>query len=117
MKILLGLFCLLSLSVLSLKAQTAPLGVWNTGTDNAQIEIVEVDGNYVGTLIASDNPEAKIGKQLIKDFKPDGEGWTAKLYAPKRGEWIDASLETKDNLLLITVGSGLMSKTLKWTKQ
>lgn len=64
MKWITSLFFLL-LSALSVSAQTTPTGVWNTGTDNSQVEIKEVDGRYVGVLIASDNPQAKIGKLLL----------------------------------------------------
>jgi uncharacterized protein (DUF2147 family) len=116
MKIITVIFALL-LSVASLSAQMAPTGVWNTGTDNSQVEITEAEGHYVGTLIASDNAKAKIGKQLLKDLKPDGEAWKGKLFAPKKGQWFDATLKEKGNLLLITVGSGFMSKTIEWTKE
>ncbi|MEL7531931.1 MAG: DUF2147 domain-containing protein [Bacteroidota bacterium] len=112
-----GILFLCFFSFLSLQAQMAPIGTWNTGTDNSKVAIQAAEGNYVGTLISSDNTEAKLGIQLLKDFKQDGKGWKAKFYAPKRGEWLDAKLETKGNLLLITVGSGFLSKTLEWEKE
>lgn len=117
MKIIASIFSFLLLTSLSLQAQKAPIGVWNTGSDNSQVEITEAEGNYVGTLIASDNPKAKIGKALLKDFKAVGKKWKCQLYAPKRGEWLDAKLEEKGDKLLITVGSGFMTKTLEWTKE
>lgn len=116
MKTIVSFFFSLLLSVGSLAAQSAPTGVWNTGNDNSKVEITEVDGNYVGTLISSDNTKAKIGKQLLKDLKPDGDAWKGKLFAPKKGKWLDATLQEKGNQLLIKVGSGFMSKTLKWKK-
>jgi len=116
MKFTLSLFILL-LSAIGLHAQTTPLGIWNTGTDNALVEVKEVEGRYVGTLISSDNPEAKIGKVLLKDLKPAGKGWKGKMFAPKRGEWFDATLKPKGDVIAITVGSGFRSKTLEWTKE
>lgn len=116
MKIIANMIILL-LFVVSMKAQTAPTGVWNTGTDNTKIEITEVDESYVGTLIASDNAKAKIGKQLLKDLTPNGEKWKGKLYAPKKDKWLNATLQEKGDVLHITVGSGFMSKTLKWKKE
>ena len=117
MKMFASILFSLFLSIISLHAQTAPTGVWNTGTDNTKIEIAEADGSYVGTLISSDNEKAKVGKQLLKDIELDGETWKGKLYAPKKGKWIDAVLEEKGEELLITVGSGFMSKTLEWKKE
>ncbi len=115
MKYLASLFFLL-LSVASLSAQTSPAGVWNTGSDNTKVEITEVDGSYVAQLISSDNADAKIGKQLMKGIKLDGKEWKGQIYAPKKGEWMDATLTPKGDLLEIKVGSGFMSKTLKWKK-
>ena len=45
-----------------------------------------------------------------------GEVWKGKLFAAKKGKWMDAVLKVKDNQLLITVEAGLMSKTIKWAK-
>lgn len=109
-------FCML-LSVMTMNAQESLLGVWNTGTDNSKIEIAEVDGTYEGKLVSSDNAKAKIGKLIIKDLKSvDGE-WKGKLFAAKKGKWLDAVFKEKGNQLLVTVGSGWKSKTLEWTKE
>ncbi|MEM9833216.1 MAG: hypothetical protein AAF944_21460 [Bacteroidota bacterium] len=115
MKIILVLTCAL-LFRLSLNAQQPPVGIWNTGKDNTKIEIAEVDGVYKGEIVSSDNTKAKIGKLLLKEVKSvDGE-WKGKLFAAKRGEWMDAVLEEKDNQLVITVSKGWISKTVKWSK-
>lgn len=116
MKIIASLFALL-LFAFGLSAQTTPIGVWNTGAQDTKVEISEANGAYVGNIISSDNSEVKIGKQLLKDLKPAGEGWQGKLYAPKKEQWLDAKLQEKGNHLMITVGSGWMSKTLEWTKE
>lgn len=116
MKFIASLFCLL-LSIASLSAQTTPKGVWNTGRDNTLVEVKEVNGSYIGTLISSDNPKASIGKVLLKDVKPAGKEWTGKMFAPKKGEWYDASLQVKGDILEFTIGSGFRSKTLEWVRE
>lgn len=103
-------------SAISMNAQQAPAGIWNTGKENTKIEIAEVNGVYEGKIVSSDNAKAKIGKQLLKDIKlVDGE-WKGKLFAAKRGKWMDAVLKEQGNQLLITVQAGLMSKTIEWAK-
>ncbi|MEM6318769.1 MAG: hypothetical protein AAF960_13940 [Bacteroidota bacterium] len=100
---------------LSINAQSqSPAGIWNTGKDNTKIEITETNGVYTGKILSSDNAKAKIGKQLLKDIQSvDGE-WKGKLFAAKRGKWMDAVLEAKGKVLQITVKKGLMSKTIEW---
>lgn len=109
-------FCFL-LSALSMSAQQSLTGIYNTGKDNTKIEMTEENGVYEGRIVSSDNANAKIGNQLIKDVKyVDGE-WKGKMFAPKKKKWFDAVLKEKDNQLLVTVGSGWRSKTLEWTKE
>lgn len=116
MKSITSLFLLL-LTALSVSAQTAPTGVWNTGKENSKVEVMAVDGGFIGTLISSDNENARIGTQLLKDVKPDGNGWKGSLFSPRRGEWYDATLEMDGEVLVITIGSGFLSKTVKWKRE
>jgi len=110
------LICLL-ITGPSTKVAPKIVGIWNTGTDNTKIEITEKDGVCSGKIISSDNPKAQIGKVLLKDVKSvDGE-WAGKLFAPQKGEWMDAVLEAKNSLLEITVEVGWFSKTIEWTKE
>lgn len=101
----------------TMKAQQSIAGIWNTGKENTKIEITEAhDGVYEGKIISSDNPKAKTGKTLLKDIKSiDGE-WKGKLFAAKKGKWMDAVLKEEANQLLITVKAGWRSKTIKWAK-
>ena len=105
------------LSTLMVNAQSSIAGVWNTGNDNTKVEIAEVDGVYEGKIFSSDNADAPIGKRLLKDIQlVDGE-WKGKLFAAKRGEWMDAVLQEVDNQLAITVKAGWMSKTVEWSRE
>lgn len=108
---------ILMLAVMGLKAQTKPVGIWNTGSDNTRVEIKELDGNLAGHILSSDNTSVEIGKQLLKDLQLAENGWKGKLYAPRRDEWYDATLEMKEDVLEITIGPGFLSKTVEWKRE
>ncbi len=111
------LMCFILFSTLTLSAQQTPSGIWNTGKDNTKIEIKEENGVYAGKIVSSDNAKAEIGKLLLKEIElVDGE-WKGKLFAAKKGKWMDAVLKEKGNQLLITVKAGLMKKTIEWVKE
>ena len=112
MKIVL-MFCIL-FSTLTMNAQQSIAGIWNTGKDNTKIEITAVNGVYEGIIVSSDNAKAKIGKILLKDIQSVGGKWKGKLFAAKKGKWMDAVLEEKGSQLVITVSAGWMSKTIEW---
>ncbi len=113
-----GLIFNLLLFALGMQAQQPLAGVWDTGKDNTKVEISEQeDGVFSGVVVSSDNTNVKAGKELLKDVKSvDGE-WKGKVFALKRGKWMDAILEEKGDLLLVSVKSGMMSKTLEWKKE
>jgi len=102
-------------TTMSINAQSLA-GVWNTGDENTKIEITEDDGIVKGKILSSDNAEAKIGNQILKDVKLNKGEWKGKLYAAKKGEWYDAVLKENGNQLDITIKVGWMSKTVHWKK-
>ncbi|MEM9821236.1 MAG: hypothetical protein AAF985_09200 [Bacteroidota bacterium] len=109
--------CCILFSTLTMNAQPSIAGTWNTGKDNTKVEITEVNGVYEGKIVASDNDNAPIGKQLLKEIKSvDGE-WKGKLFAAKRGKWMDAVLKEEDSQLKVTVKAGWKRKTIKWAKE
>lgn len=104
-------------AALSINAQDSIAGIWNTGDDNTKVEITENDGAFYGKIISSENAEAKIGNQILKDVKfSKGEG-KGKMYAAKKGKWYDAVLKEKENQLEVKIKVGVMKKTLKWKKE
>ena len=115
MKIL--LICYIVFSPMVMNAQASLDGIWNMGQDNTKIEITEDNGSYVGKIVSSDNANAKIGNIILKDVKSVGGKWKGKMYSPKRNEWYDAVVALEGKQLLLTVGSGFKSKTLKWIKE
>jgi uncharacterized protein (DUF2147 family) len=100
-----------------MNAQTSITGIWDMGQDNTKIEIKGDNGVFEGRVASSDNPSAKIGNVILKDVKSVGGTWTGKLYSVKKNKWFDAVLKAEGNQLLVTVSSGRMSKTLKWSKE
>lgn len=104
-------------STLSIQAQQSIAGLWNTGKDNTTIEIVEVNDVYQGTVVSSDNTKAPIGKVLLKDIQLIDGKWQGKLFAAKKGEWMDATLKEVENELAITVKAGMFRKTIEWSRE
>ena len=56
-------------------------------------------------------------RKIHQDVKSSRKGYKGKLFAAKKGEWMDAELKEKDNKLSITVSAGFMSKTVEWFKE
>lgn len=115
MKILIT-FCIL-FSALTMNAQESLAGTWNMGQDDTKIEITKSNGTYEGRIASSDNDNAKIGNLILKDVKSVNGKWKGKLYSPKKQQWFDATLKVEGKKLLVTVKSGVMSKTVEWTKE
>jgi len=116
MKKLAILFCVLLLAI-TMHAQSSLAGVWDTGKDNTKVEISEQDGIYHGVVVSSDNANVDPGKELLKEVKSVDGTWKGKVYALRKGKWLDAVLEEKGDLLLVSVKAGMMSKTLEWKKE
>lgn len=110
------LVTMLSLFSITVFSQTDISGKWNTGDQNTIVEIVQQNGVYIGKMISSDNPNVKLGKVILKDVKPQKAYWTGKIYAPRRGEWYDATISTRGNILKLEMSVGFFSKTIEWTK-
>lgn len=108
--------CCMFLLTITMHAQQSLVGSWNTGKDNTKIEITAENGVYEGKIVSSDNTNAKIGNQILKDIKLVSGKWQGKMYSPKKNKWYNAVLEEKGDQLLVTVKAGMMSKTLEWIK-
>ncbi|MFK7770512.1 MAG: hypothetical protein AB8F94_00180 [Saprospiraceae bacterium] len=100
--------CLL-LATIIMNAQQSLLGIWNTGEYNAKIEISKENGVCNGKILSSDNANAKIGNQIIKDVKLER--------GLRKGKWYDVVLKPKGKELEIKIAVGFIKKTLNWTKE
>jgi len=101
---------------LSLLAQDSLAGVWQTGEDNSEVKITEQDGVHSGKLISSDNPKAKIGTEILKEFSQVDGAWKGSLYAAKRGKWYKASIVPSSDTLNITVSAGIVTQKVTWNR-
>ena len=99
-----------------LSAQDFPKGIWLTGEENTKIETYEKEGAWYGKIVSSDNPKAKIGKDILRAFKQEDGKWKGKLFATKRDKILDAVIEPTEDDLNITVAAGFFTKTLVWKK-
>ena len=104
-------------SISSLSAQDFPKGIWLTGEENTKIETYQKEGAWYGKIVSSDNPKAKIGKDILQGFKQVDGQWEGKLFAAKRGKTLDAVIEPSEEVLNITVSAGFFSKSLAWKRE
>jgi len=107
---------IISLIAISLSAQEMTAGVWLTGEENTHIETYQKNGLWYGKIVNSDNPKAKIGKIILKDFVQADDKWKGKLYAAKRDKLMDAVIIPSSDELKITVYAGFLKKKLTWTR-
>lgn len=110
------LFSISLFYILALSAQDSLEGIWLAGEDNTKIETYQKDGAWFGKIVSSDNPNAKIGTNILRDFKKDRDEWKGKIFAAKRGKILDAIIEPTKNILTITVSAGFFSKDLEWKR-
>ena len=80
------------------------------------IETYQKEGSWFGKVIASDNPKAKIGTDILRGFTQKNGEWKGKIFAAKRGKIMDAVIQPAKDLLNITVSAGFISKTLEWKR-
>ncbi len=100
-----------------MSAQELTEAIWLTGEENTKIETYQKDGMWYGKIISSDNRKAKIGKDILHEFKlVDGE-WTGKLFAAKRNKMMDAIIVPKKDVLDITVSAGFFKKQISWQRE
>lgn len=112
-------FLAITISILisiSSYAQNTLQGTWATGEENTIIATYEKEDGWYGKIISSDNPKAKIGKDILIGFVKDDEEWKGKLFAVKRGKVLHTTIIPSETELVITVSAGFFSKTLKWKK-
>jgi len=88
---------------------------WRTNKDNNIVKItMDAQGQMVGILTRSDNPEAKLNITIIKNMTFTENNWHAELYLPKRKVWYPIIMSHQQNQLTIKIKVGLFSKTLNW---
>ncbi|WP_422858440.1 hypothetical protein ACOKFD_13780 [Flagellimonas sp. S174] len=110
MKTVVFVFLCILFSTNVVTGQKSILGIWDTTKGTT---LVEIKGSE-GKVISSDKLEA--GTLLLRDITSENGKWKAKLFNVKKKKWYEAVLKNEDEKLLITVGAGLVGKTIEWTK-
>jgi hypothetical protein len=116
------IFCFILLMLASAAcvfAQQSLEGVWQTGEDNTKIETYQKDGEWFGKIISTDNPKAKakIGTDILRNFKKNGDFWEGKLYSLKKKKLVDAVITPGKNKLIIEATVGFFTKEIEWSKE
>jgi uncharacterized protein (DUF2147 family) len=108
-----GIFLLMSISV---SAQEAIQGLWNTGRENTKIEILQNNGAWTGKIASSDNEKVIIGKVILKDMIKQNGKWKGKLFDVQRQKWFDVEITINGPKLDLLVSAGFVKKNVQWSK-
>lgn len=103
-------------------AQTQSLdivGIWETQHEGTYVTITSsITGKPVeGKILFSDKTEAPIGKQVLSNFKREGERWSVNLYSIERDKDYEGYVNRKGNKLIIDVSVLFVTKTIEWTER
>ena len=103
-------------SIIQNSSDKTIVGTWNTLEDNTKIQIVEEKGVLIGKIKSSDNPNAQVGKLILKDLVKSGHSWTGKIFAVKRKAWLDVEITSDNNSLNLKIQYGIVHKNLIWKR-
>ena len=101
----------------SVFAQSNLVGIWETGEENTNIEISEIEGRLSGILKSTDNKKAEIGRVILKDLEQKGSKWEGQIWAARRQRWFDVLITPTENLLELEIDAGFRTKSVEWKRQ
>ena len=140
---------LLSIALLALssarlaQAQATPVGIWHTISDvthqpKAVVEIREVNGQFVGTVVKSLEPGHDVspicdlcagerkgkpvwGMEILWGLKPDGDAWSGgQILDPDTGKIYKAKMHLEDGGKKLVVrgfiGISLLGRSQTWIR-
>ena len=95
----------------------AIVGDWKPADMPVTVRIFPSQGQYLGGIVAAENPEL-VNKELLRGVTYDAASntWRGEVFALKRGEFVPMTIRTTAGGLEMVAGSGLMSKTIEWTR-
>jgi uncharacterized protein (DUF2147 family) len=85
-------------------AAAGPLGRWLSASGNVEVTIQPCGPSLCGAVSRvfannsmehpgpASSPPARIGLQIMSDFRPDGDGWTGKLFNRENGNSYDCHM-------------------------
>ncbi len=101
----------------NVEGQSMTEGVWLTGTDGSKIATYQKGGKWFGKLIASNNKNAPIGIDVLRNFTLEDGQWSGEVYSIKREQLADATIKPSQAKLVIEVSIAFFSKTLEWSSE
>jgi uncharacterized protein (DUF2147 family) len=129
----LGFFLLIAASLAppAWAAAQGPIGRWITASGNVEVTIRPCGAALCGAVsqVFANNsmehpgpatsPPARIGLQIMTDFRRDGDGWSGRLFNRENGNTYDCymSLQGPNSLVMRAyVGLPLFGKTQIWRR-
>jgi len=109
--LILALGCFISLS-----AQDFQKGTWLTNKGNTKIETYQKEGAWYGKVIEPGSGKAKVGTNVLRDFKKVDGQWKGKLFVARRNREVDTVVESTEDKLSITISQGSSGRTLVWKR-
>ena len=106
MKKALGLIVLMAIAVAGSASAAAPspMGRWLSASRNVEVTIGPCGPAICGRVsrVLANNsiehpgpatsPPAQVGLQLLSDFRPDGDGWTGRIFNRENGNTYDCHM-------------------------
>ena len=96
----------------------ALVGRWRPATGEIVVEIARSGSGYAGTVVASSNHPALVGKALFRGLTYDSADgvWRGQVLAVKKREYVPASIRLeREGAFVLTAGSGLFTKDIRWS--
>ena len=111
----------LSFSLLSFASENSldVGGIWETQHKGTYVSITTnaLGKPVAGKVLFSDKEKVHIGKQVLSDFKKDGEQWSVTLYSIERDKEFEGLIHRDGDSLNIEVSVLFLSKTIEWTER
>lgn len=102
--------------VIAKKTKQPIEGIWDTGTEKTKIEILQINGEWIGKIKSSENQEVTIGKVILDDLKKQNEKWKGKIFIVKKQKWTDVEIIPSGTKLDLVVSTGFSNKKIQWSK-
>ncbi len=110
-------------------------GLWQNEQKNLTVEFYKNGETYSAkivniispngeTVLDKNNPDKKkrnqplVGTDFISGLQYSSQEWkNGKIYAPKRGIYLNCKITVQDNKLYVTASKGILSETKIWTRK
>lgn len=111
--------CAAVVSAQQLQANPADaiVGDWRPADMNVTVRIFPSNGQYLGGIVQAENQEM-VNKEMMRGitFDPTTVTWKGEVFAFKRGQFVPMTIKQTPAGLEMVAGSGIMSKTIAWTR-